>query len=226
MNVALAPLLGKEYGNKNWDWLIKTHKRMFYASTTLAVFCVLGVIWFSKSFIKIWTGTYDNYAGNLISILLGLYFLITVVSNINQVIINSFNYTDKVWLISWADGFLFLVSSLLMIKSIGVLSVPLGLCSGAYLVSSWAYPLIVYLRTEKRFKYDFSFLLKLLFVFIVSILAYLFISNLNISFIWISVLELLGMLVTALFLFWILPKELKNSLLTKLKIKDTKNDNK
>lgn len=217
MNVALAPLLGSEYGKKNWDWLIRTYKRMFYSSTTLAVFCVLGVIWFSKPFVKLWTGSFENYAGNLISIVLGLYFLIAVFSNINHVIINAFNYTNKVWLVSWADGMIFLLSSQIMIKSIGVISVPLGLCAGGLLISSWAYPFLVYRRTEKKFKYDFKYLHKLLLVFLVSIFLFFIISNLRLSFVLITIMEIFGMIITTLLLFLILPNELKKTVITKIK---------
>ena len=216
MNIALAPLLGIECGNNNWKWLEMTYKKMFYVSVTFAAFCVLVVIWLSKPFIKLWTTSFDNYAGNCISIMLGIYFLIVAMSNINHVIINSFNYTSKLWLISWMDGIIFLLSSLVLIRVVGVLGVSLGLCIGACLVSSWAYPFLVYKKTKKRFKYDFIYLIKIVLVFCLSVSGFLFISSLDLSFMIITVLEFLGMVGTSILLFIIFPAEFKNIVFSKL----------
>lgn len=216
MNIAFAPLMGTEYGKNNWQWLSRTYRRMFYISTTFAVFLVLGVIWLSKPFIKLWTGSFDNYTGNFISVLLGVYFFISAMSNINHVIINSFNYVNKVWLISLTDGIIFLLSSLVLIRSLGVLSVPLGLCIGACLVSSWAYPVVVYWRTKKRFKYDFNYLIKIAIVFLLSVLSFLLISNLDLSFMVVTGLEFLGMFGTSILLFIVLPAEFRNSIFSRL----------
>ena len=176
---SLSPLFGTEFGKGNWNWLQKTYRTLFYTFIPLTVFVLLGVIWLSRPFIGLWTGSFDNYAGNLISIVLASYFLIVMLSHINHIIINAFNYTDKVWIISWCDGLLFLVSSTLLIKKFGVLSVPLALCIGAYFVSSWAYPLLVYKRSDKRIIYDFKYLAKNIMLFIVSICVFLFVSNLK-----------------------------------------------
>lgn len=217
-NIALSPLLGAEFGKKNWTWLKSTYKRMFMVSCSLGIFVTLGVIWLSKPFIYLWTGNIENYAGNMISIFLGLYFFIMILSNVNQVIINAFNYTNKVWLISWCDGFIFIITSIILIKNFGVISVPVGLCLGAYLVSSWAYPLFIYKRSEKRFLYDFRYFIKNLLLFALSVSLFLLISHLNISFTLATILDFIGMLITTLFIFIILPQDFRHSLLMKLRI--------
>lgn len=219
MNCSLAPLLGIEYGKGNWEWLTRTYNKMFYVSTTLSAFLILNVIWFSRTFITIWTGASENYAGILITIILGFYFFITVFSNMNNVVINSFNYTNKIWLISWADGFIFLLFSILLIKKLGVLSVPLGLFVGALSVSSWAYPLVIYRRTEKRFKYDFKYLLKLLVVFCSSVIVFIVFSYFNLSILLMTVLDFFGMLITVIFLFIIMPIDVRIVILSKIKKK-------
>lgn len=216
VNVSMSPLMGREYGNKNWTWLVDAHKKMFKSTVSLGLFVILGVIWLSKPFIFFWTGSTKNYAGDFISILVGLYFLIMVLSTVNHVVINAFNYTSKVWVISWADGAVFLLSSLLFIKKLGVLAVPLGLCAGGYLVSFWAYPLLVYLRTQKRFKYDFAYLLKNFCAFIISLMLFLIVSNLNVSFAAQTFLQVLGMAATTVVLLLLSPAEFKNVLLKKI----------
>lgn len=216
-NGALSPLLGAEYGKNNWEWLKTTYKKMFTVSVSLGVFVILGVIWLSKPFILLWTGNIDNYAGNVISILLGLYFFVIILSNINHVIINSFNYTNKVWLISWLDGVIFLLTSMFFVKKFGVVSVPSGLCFGAYLVSAWAYPMLIYKRSEKRFIYDFRHLFKNLMVFVISVLIFLLIANLNLSFAMTTILDFIGIIITAISIFLILPNEIRHDLFIKFR---------
>ncbi len=216
VSVALSPLFGAEYGNGNWEWLKDAYRKMFYTLIPLSVFGLLGVIWLSKPFIKLWTGSFDNYAGSLIYILLAVYFFFVMMSHINHIIINAFNYTSKVWLISWGDGILFLLSSTLLIKCLGVVSVPLGLCLGACLVSSWAYPLLVYKRSERRFVYDFKYLAKNLAVFVCSIFAYRIVAGMGLSLVAATILEILGMLATSVVLLLLLPAEIKASIASKI----------
>lgn len=216
-NIALSPLLGTEFGKSNWEWLKTTYKKMFIISVSLGIFVILGVIWLSKPFIWLWTGNIENYAGIKISIILGLYFFIMILSNVNQVIINAFNYTNKVWIISWCDGFIFIITSICLIKKFGVVSVPVGLCLGALLVSSWAYPLVIYKRSEKRFLYDFRYLIKNLICFCISVSIYLFITYLNFSIVLTTILYFVGMLITTFVIFLILPHEFRNALVMKFR---------
>lgn len=208
MNISLTPLLGIEYGKNNWEWLNTSYKKMFYTTVSLSIFLILSVLWLSKPFITIWTGNINNYSGTLISVFLAAYFFIYCLSNINLCIINSFNYTNKVWLISWCDGLVFLLSAIILVKNVGIIGVPLGLYSGIVLVSSWAYPLVIYKRTNKRFSYDFKYLVKYVIIFIVSIICFGIISKLNLSFVKETILLLLGMIVTTIVIVYCLPKEI------------------
>lgn len=216
-NIALAPLLGQEYGKGNWEWLQKIYKKMFYSSVSIAIFLILGVIWFSKPFIQIWTGSLDNYSGNTISITLGLYFFVYVMNNLNITVINTFNYTNKVWFISWAEGAIFLLSSLFLVKKFGVLGVSLGLCLGVYLISLWFYPLWVYKKTEKRFKYDFIYILKNLCILVSSILVFIISDCINVNLIIRLIINFIGFFIFVILLFFVLPSELKEILLRKIR---------
>ncbi len=216
-NNAIGPILGDKYGKNEWNWLETNYKRMFKITVPLAIFVVLGVIWGSRPFVCLWTGSLDNYAGSVISILLGLYFLNSCMNNLNIVITNSFNYTNKLWLISWSEGAIFLVTSIFLTKKIGVVGVPLSLCLGAYLVSSWAYPYVIYKRTQKRFLYDFKYFVKNLLVLFTSLIAFVFISNFKLGFYYSTLFEIVGMIFTTIALFLILPKEIKNVLCSKFR---------
>lgn len=221
-NVALAPLMGQEYGHGNWEWLQKNYKRMFYTSISFSIFLIFGVIWFSKPFIYLWTGSINNYPGKAIIILLGIYFFVYVMNNLNLVVINSFNYTNKVWLISWAEGCVFLVSSLFLVKKIGVVGTPIGLCMGIIFISSWLYPLWVYKKTEKRFIYDFIFLSKYLAIFIFGIIVYIIFNSFNLSLLLQLLVDFIGFCICVLLLLIFLPQEIKQPLLSKLKKKEIK----
>lgn len=207
---SMTPLLGAEYGKSNWEWIKINYKKLFHVFVPLTIFGLLGVVWLSKPFIYIWTGDIKNYAGDLISILLSIYFLGALLSHINHIIINAFNYTNKIWIVSWSDGIIFLLSSSLLIKFIGIASVPLGLVLGTLIISSWAYPLIVYKRSNKRICYDFIYLIKNLLIFLTSVLLYLIINKLDFSFSVTILLDFSGLLFTLLCLFIILPPDFKN----------------
>ena len=216
MNIALAPVLGIEFGKDNWAWLTQTYKKMFYASVSLAVFLIMGTIWFGRPFIRIWTGTFENYPGHFISVALGFYFFVYILNNVNLVIINSFNYTNKIWLISWTECIIFILGSLLLVKKYGVTSIPLGLCFGIYGISSWAYPLVIYRRTLKRFFYDFNYLAKNIAIFILSITLYLITALVKLDFYLEIIVDCMGMLLTSFGIYLCLPYTMKQYIKNKL----------
>ncbi len=200
ITVSLSPILGSKFGEGDWEWISYTYKKLFYIFVYCSAFGILGVVWFSKPFITIWAHSSEKYAGDYISIILAIYFMMMMLSHINHVFINSFNYTDKVWIISWIDGTVFLISSSFLISRIGVVSIPFGLCLGSLLISSWSYPLFVYRRSEKRLIYDFKFLGKILLVFAGSLCIYIFVSS-NTTTFWGSFFYgIIGMAISSLIL--------------------------
>lgn len=217
INAAASPLMGAEFGKKNWTWIKQTHKKIFEITIPLSIFIVLGVIWLGRPFITLWTGSADNYVGDIISVILGIYFFSMTMHNFNLVIINTFNYTKNNWIISFADGIIFLIVSFFLIKHIGIMSVPIGLTLGSYLISIWAYPVLVYHRSNKQLVYDIKYLTKNLVIFFCSIGIYLIISKLNLSFMYSIFFCCIGMIVSSLVIYIILPKEIKCILLSKFR---------
>lgn len=166
-NFAILPLLGKEYGNNNWEWVTKNIRRMQNIAILLALLVSVGLIFLSPYVILLWTGSYNNYTGILVTVLLGLWSFLYCMNNLSLVLINSFNYTDKVWIISWCESGLFLLVSILLVQKIGVAAIALGLFISLACVSAWAYPLKVYKDSAKRIFFDKRILFKALLFLII-----------------------------------------------------------
>lgn len=217
LNVALAPIFGKEVGNNNWEWIEINFTRMFRTTISLSIFLICGVLWLSKPFIRIWTGSFENFAGQWLSLFLALTFFIYALTNVNLVVINSFNYLKNVWLISWGEGVIFIITAKLLISKIGIIGVPLGLFLGAFSVSSWAYPFVVYKRSNRRLKYDILYLIKNLIVFFISVILYLivycFVDNLVLQLICSGV----GFFATTGLIIYCLADDVKKVLHSKIK---------
>jgi hypothetical protein len=155
--------------------------------------------------------------GNITSIILGLYFFIYALTNVNLVIINSFNYLSKVWIISWLDGAVFILFSLFFTKKLGIVAVPLGLFLGSLCVSSWGYPLVVYRRSKKKLYYDFIYLLKNILVLLLSCFVFVGIEVLIKNGIIQFAIEIIAFIITAIILSVILPNSIKQIIWKKIK---------
>ena len=150
INLAAAPLLGKEFGQQNWSWLINKINTMKAVTTFLGICLANGMIIFSRFVIILWTKNSYNYPGDLITSFLSLWVFLYCINNVSLVIINSFNYTDKIWLVSWIESALFLLISIILIKYIGIVAIPLGLFLSVLLISCFTYMKIIQKRSEKR----------------------------------------------------------------------------
>lgn len=221
MNIAVSPIIGKEFGNDNWEWLKQNYKRMFECTLAISIFLITGVMWLSKPFILIWTGSLINYAGAKVSVVLALYFFIYALTNLNLCIINPCNYVKNIWVISWMDGIIFIISSSLLVNYIGVVAIPVGLFLGSLLSSSWGYPLILYKRSNRVFKYDFNDFTKYVLVFVISITLFIFNEIFNKNFAFQIFVDFLGIIATIIALFSILSRDFKHKLIKKIfKVKD------
>ena len=150
INMAAAPLLGIEFGNQNWSWLkVKIHK-MLTMTIFLGICLANGMIYFSKYVIILWTQNADNFPGEMVTALLALWVFLYCLNNVSLVTINSFNYTNRVWLVSWFESFVFLLVAVLSIKYIGVISIPLGLFISVLTISFFAYPNLIRKRSNGR----------------------------------------------------------------------------
>lgn len=218
INMSAAPIYGKEFGNNNWDVLQSLYKRLFYSTVSIGVFCVLAVILLGRSFIIIWTGDVVNYPGDLVAIFLACYFFLYGLNNLNLIVLNSFNFVNKLWIFSWSENIVFLFISFISIKFIGVVAIPLGLFLGLMFTSMWGYPLMIQRRTNYKLTYDYLYIIKNLFIFVIGIVLNYIISLLNFSFTLDLIFKIITLSLTIIFCFFVMPKQIRKDLFLKLKL--------
>jgi O-antigen/teichoic acid export membrane protein len=215
-NNASAPIFGKEYGKKNWDWIVASYKRLFCFSFAFAGFIIVGMSLFIKDFIDLWVGR-GRFSGMPIVFALSLYFINVSLQNINTIIINSFNYTKKVWLVMWCDAILFIVLSFVLIEKMKTLGVALAMGIGTSIVSSWALPLVIYRRSGKRLRYDFKFMIVMLVCVLAFMISATFVNSLiGLMYIRIPV-DFIFLSCFCVLAYFIFPKEMRGELLGLIK---------
>ncbi|MCP4179884.1 MAG: hypothetical protein GY756_19150 [bacterium] len=217
INLSMAPLLGKEFGEKNWKWLRGTYNNLFKVTVSIGTLIWVFGVFFIDDIVRLWVG--ETGAVNFPTIiLLGAWIFCSSLSNLNFVVINSFNYTKSIGFISWAETVVFIVCSIFFLPRIGVLGVPLALVIGSTLTSQWLLPVVVYNNSFKKIKYDFKFLFQTLIVVVIFISFGIFV-NIQIESIIIKlILELVSFLIYLLFILFRLPKDIINVIMGKLRL--------
>lgn len=168
INLSSAPLIGREYGNKNWNWIISTYEKFFLLTVIMGGAICLGGMLFLRDILNIWVGS-EGMAGIGLIIVLGFYFFFNSLSNVNYVILNSMNFTNGIGLISWSEAGIFIGISIILTRQFGIIGVAIGLLLGTLFVTQWALPLIIYKRSGRRLRYNFKFLSKVFIFMLISI---------------------------------------------------------
>lgn len=217
LNVSLSPILGKKFGEKDWTWITDKYKTFFKITVAFSSLIYIGIIFLGKEFIILWVGE-DRYPGLQISLILGFYFFLFGLTNLNLVLINAFNFTKLIALITWLDVLVFFCFSIPAFKFIGISSIPLGLSMGSLLVSSWALPFILYKRSNKHITYDFKFLLLIIVILTVCFIIGLSIKKTITSF---NGHVIFGVCICLIYVFF-LTFILKNDILKIIKLRSRK----
>jgi len=218
INLSATPLYGKEFANKNWPWLINKYNTFFIISILAGGGIWLGGILFLKDIIFLWVGD-QGYAGILTVILLGAWIFTSCLSNVNYVVVNSFNYTKGVPLISWGEALIFILISVILIKPIGIAGVAAGFLIGSLLITQWALPLLLFRRSGRKLKYNF----RILFTLMSAFLFFIPISYFQQIYFELWYIRLLvGILIFSVYLLFcykIVPKKILDEILSKLIVK-------
>jgi len=175
------PLLAKEYGNNNWDWINKIYSNMIVLLSILGGACWIGGILFFKDFITLWAGS-GNYAGLLMVITFGGYSYLLSMVTLNSGIVNTFNYTSISPYIAWGEALIKIVFSLILVKILGIAGVAIGTFLGSLLIPTWILPIWIRKRSSGKLHYYFPFIrnhfvLVILPVIVVGVLLQLFVSH-------------------------------------------------
>ncbi len=159
INLSLLPILGKEIGNKNWEWINRTYQKFIVIMAVLGGGMWLGGILFSRDFITLWTNK-DSYAGLLTVCAFGGYAYLLSMINLNSNIVNTFNYLENVAFVGWMEALVKIASSIILLHYFGIAGVALGTFVGALLVPTWVLPKILSTRSGHKLHYNLDFVLK------------------------------------------------------------------
>jgi O-antigen/teichoic acid export membrane protein len=183
INGAILPLMAKELGNKNWDWLNKIYGNLLIFVTIVGGLTWLGGVLFFQDVIALWAGK-SSYAGILTVMALGAYSYLLSMVNLNSGIINSFNYTKHAPAAAWLEALVKLGISVVLVGYIGIAGVAVGTFLGSLFAPSWILPHWIESRTGGKLKYNLKFVLHHLLMLLlpavmISLLVQLFVQNMN-----------------------------------------------
>jgi O-antigen/teichoic acid export membrane protein len=159
INNSIMPLLGKEYGHNNIEWINK-----IYCSFLVLIAVVGGATWvgsilFYRDFITLWTGL-SGYAGLYVVIPLGGYSYLLGMSVLNSGIINSFNYSGLTPFVAWGEAIIKIVISIWLGKIWGLPGIAVGTLMGSLCSQTWVLPILLKKGSSNKIFYDFPFLIK------------------------------------------------------------------
>lgn len=179
---SIMPLLAKEYGTNNWDWINKIYSTILVFISVIGGATWIGGILFFKDFITLWTGA-ANYAGLFMVIAFGGYAYLLSMVTLNSGIVNTFNYTSISPFLAWGEALIKITFSILMVKVWGIAGVAVGTLLGSLLIPTWILPIWIRKRSSGKLFYDFAFLKKqfilvILPCIIISILLQVFVVKL------------------------------------------------
>ncbi len=155
VNNSLLPLMAKEYGAGNWEWISKYYRSFTVIGSSLGGLALVGGLSFGHDFVLLWTGP-KGYAGTGVLVFLGLYSYLLSMVNFNSGIINTFNYTKGTWLIAFAEGGTKIGASILLGRRFGLPGIAAGTMLGSFLAPAWICPIIIYLRSQKRLRFQWK----------------------------------------------------------------------
>lgn len=195
---SIMPLLAKEYGSNNWDWINRIYSSLLVFISVIGGATWIGGILFFKDFITLWTGS-ANYAGLFTVVAFGGYAYLLSMVTFNSGIVNTFNYTRISPFLAWGEALIKITFSVIMVKVWGIAGVAVGTFLGSLLIPTWILPIWIRKRSSGKLLYDFAFLKKQFVVvilpcLILSILLQVFVSQL-------LILRLTGIII---FLFYFL----------------------
>jgi O-antigen/teichoic acid export membrane protein len=159
VNNSIMPLLGKEYGHNNIEWVSNIYSSFLILMVLIGGATWVGSILFVRDFITLWTSS-SNYAGLFVVIALGGYSYLLSMSVLNFGIVNTLNYQGFAPYVAWGEAIIKIVFSIWLSKIWGLAGVALGTFLGSLCSPTWILPVFIKKRSEGKINYDFAFLRK------------------------------------------------------------------
>lgn len=164
---SMLPLLAKEFGNNNWNWINETYDKLLKIMAIFGGLSWIGGILFFKDFINLWTGE-KGYAGLLVVAALGGCTYLLSMVNLNAGIVGAFNYINgfAIW-IGWLEALVKFSFSVILLKFFGLGGVALGTLLGSLFAPTIFLPYILKKRSLSQMKCDYRYIIKHFLVIIV-----------------------------------------------------------
>lgn len=154
INSALFPMYGRAAAFNQWEWIQQTYNRAARLLPIIGGLIWIGAIAFAKEIINLWAGP-EGYGGKLVIFALGGYgYLLSMVS-VHSVLISGLNLVKNTVFIGWLEAVANFGISIALVRVLGIGGVALGTFLGSLLTVCWMSPLAVYIKTEKRVKFNF-----------------------------------------------------------------------
>jgi len=151
LSASLNPILAKEYGLKNWEWINKVYFLAIEYTSFLGGLICIGTILFSHEVIILWTGEI-GYAGLETVVGLAVYTYFLSVNNIDAGIINTCNYVKRISWVYMLSSLIKVIVSVALIQVFGLVGVVLGTLIASALFTSWIFPLWIKKYSNDRIK--------------------------------------------------------------------------
>jgi O-antigen/teichoic acid export membrane protein len=172
VNNSIMPLLGKEYGHNNIDWVSKIYSYFLVLMILIGGATWVGSITFFRDIVTLWTSS-SNFSGLIVVIALGGYSYLLSMSVLNFGIVNTLNYQGIVPFVSWGEALVKIVFSIWLGKIWGLAGVAAGTFLGSLCSPTWILPILIMKRSAGKIIYNFSLLSK---HFVLAILPCIIIS--------------------------------------------------
>lgn len=172
VNNSIMPLMGKEYGQENTEWLCKIYGSFAVLMIVLGGAMWIGSILFFRDFITIWTSP-TSYAGLYVVIALGGYSYLLGMSVLNSGVINSLNYSRLTPIVAWGEAIFKILISIWLGKMFGLAGVAMGTFLGSLFSQTLLLPILIRKGSAGKLVYDLTFMIKHL---VIVLLPCLFLS--------------------------------------------------
>jgi O-antigen/teichoic acid export membrane protein len=177
IGVVLWPLYSKAAGNSEWEWIDSTYNMSMIIHTRLGAALWIGGVLFAEQIIRLWVGD-ELFPGRVFIYTIGAWSFLTSYAGGAISLLNAIGPTVTQVLIQWFYTAIYLVSTIALIRYIGINGVPLGLFIGVLIAYSLVPKKYVTKRTEGKVQLNQeNILLHLFFVLLPSLLTILFITN-------------------------------------------------
>ena len=187
INSALWPIMGKEIGQQNWEWINRTYHNLFHLQICLGGCLWLCGILFMKDFILFWVGP-DGYAGMGVLFFFGGYTYLLSSVTLHSGIISTFNFIKKMAYIGWWEAVANFCFSIVLLQYFGLFGVAMGTFIGSLIGPFIILPHIIKKRTNGKITTKLSFIINHFLLAIVPLLILSLIIGIYIDHIFFKIL--------------------------------------